>query len=475
MPNGLQPANSENQTPQQIKQFEAGLIAFLEQHNLPSDKIFIPVVERLKVFSNIEGILDLIPDKEKSNSIYLSKFTAGVASGLFDAALNYLWDETILQIRKRVAQYDLEYFYDNAVQNSEKRKKLKDEEDLVKLDDYELIKGAKEIGLVSELGFKHLEFINFMRNWASAAHPNQNELTGLQLVSWLETCVKEVITLPISNVAIRIKELLGGIKKTAISDKDAAEIGLFFDNLTQVQINNLASGFFGIYINNDTETQTRQNIVKLLPHIWDEVSEEVKYQFGIKYANFVANNYPNERKLARDFLKIVESESYIPEDLRVVEIEQTLDSLLTAHRNMNNFYSEPTFVRQLKSMVGVPPKIPINLERKFVLGIVEVFLTNGNGVAINAQPYYKEMLQNLDEKRSIIAAFSFLTDEIASKLQFRMCSEKFREMVGILKNNISSNQVREILERVERTTGQLDNLRLDTQLKRQLKDLRILK
>lgn len=77
----IQPANSENQTPQQIKQFEEGLLAFLAQHNLPSDKIFVPVLERLRVFTNIEGILDLIPEKEKSNSVYLSKFTAGVIWG----------------------------------------------------------------------------------------------------------------------------------------------------------------------------------------------------------------------------------------------------------------------------------------------------------------------------------------------------------------------------------------------------------
>ncbi len=475
MSNELQSTGSQNQTPQQIKQFEEGLIGFLIQHNLPSEKIFVSVPERLKVFSNIGEILDLIPETEKNNSIYLSKFTAGVASGLFDAALNYLWDETILQIRKRVAQYDLEYFYDNAVQNGDKRKKLKDENDLIKLDDYELIKGAKEIGLISELGFKHLEFINYMRNWASAAHPNQHELTGLQLVSWLETCVKEVITLPISNVAIRIKELLGGIRKTTITDTEAAEIGLFFDNLTQEQINNLASGFFGIFINSSTEPQTRQNIVKLLPHIWNEVSEEVKHQFGIKYANFVANNYPNERKLAKDFLKVVESESYIPEDLRVVEIEQTLESLLTAHRGANNFYSEPTFMRQLRSMIGVPPKVPKSFQRRFILGMVEVFLTNANGVAVNAEPFYKEMLRNLDENGSTIAAFSFLSDEIASKLQFSLCSQKYREMLGILKNNISSNQVRELIEKIEKTTGRLDNLRIDTQLKRQLRDLRIMK
>lgn len=134
-------------------------MTFLEQHNLPSEGIFVGVPERINVFKNIEGVIDQIAHQEKQQSLYLSKFIAGVASGLFDAALNYLWDETILQIRKRVVQYDLEYFYDNAV-SGEKRKRLKDESDLAKIDDYDLIKGAKEIGLISELGFKHLEYIN---------------------------------------------------------------------------------------------------------------------------------------------------------------------------------------------------------------------------------------------------------------------------------------------------------------------------
>ena len=49
-----------------------------------------------------------------------------------------------------------------------------------------------------------LDNIKFMRNWASAAHPNQIELTGLQLISWLETCIKEVISLPLSNITIEI-------------------------------------------------------------------------------------------------------------------------------------------------------------------------------------------------------------------------------------------------------------------------------
>ena len=46
---------------------------------------------------------------------------------------------------------------------------------------------------ITQLGYKHLDYIRDMRNHASAAHPNHNEITGLQLASWLETCIQEVI------------------------------------------------------------------------------------------------------------------------------------------------------------------------------------------------------------------------------------------------------------------------------------------
>ena len=62
-----------------------------------------------------------------------------------------------------------------------------------------------------------LDNIKFMRNWASAAHPNQIELTGLQLISWLETCIKEVISLPLSNITIEIRKLLYNIKNNEIT------------------------------------------------------------------------------------------------------------------------------------------------------------------------------------------------------------------------------------------------------------------
>lgn len=457
----------------QLREFEGGLVNFLADHNLPSEGIFVSVGERLNVFKNLEGVIQLIDEKEKQQSLYLSKFIAGVASGLFDAALNYLWDETILQIRKRVIQYDIEYFYDNAV-TGEKRKSLKDENDLPKVDDYDLIKGAKEIGLISELGRKHLEYINYMRNWASAAHPNQNEVSGLQLVAWLETCVKEVISLPISNITIQIKKLLAGVKTTAISQNDAEEIALFYTNLTQEQVNNLVSGFLGIYTKQDTDSQTLQNINRLLPLIWDMVDEDTKESFGLKYANFVANNYQHEKKQAREFLQLVNAESYIPDNLRINDIDVAINNLMQAHRNFNNFYNEPSFARQLQRIVGDPPKLPKELNKKYVWSLVEAFLTNGKGVTVAAEPIYVELLSHLTSNQANIAVLSFNNEHIASRLQFPLCQRKFGELIAMMKPIITTPAIKDLIEKIEAYKGRLENLRHDKVIKTSVESLKIL-
>lgn len=454
----------------QLREFETGLLGFLDQQGLPTQSIFVSVDERTTVFKNVEAVLAKVSNEHKQRSIYISKFVAAVASGLFDAALNYMWDETIFELRRRVAQYDLSYFYDNAV-NSEKRKKLNDEDDLVRIDDSELIHGAKEIELLSELGFKHLDYIRYMRNWASAAHPNQNQLTGLQLISWLETCIKEVISLPLSKAVVQIKRLLANVKNNSISEEDAKEIAPSFLNLSQEQVNNLSSGFFGIYTRLDTTTQTRDNIHRLLPYLWGRVDEITKQQIGTKYGKFIANNYQRERDFARQFLDVVSGQAYIPDDLRVTEIQIAIENLLNAHRATNNFYSEPPFARQLQRLIGQSGNVPAQINRLYVLGLVEVFLTNGNGIAWNAEPVYLSMINQFDANQAIIAIASFNNVTIASSLQFSLCQTKYRELLNIMKNKISEAAVKELVNDILSYRGPLDKMKDDSRIKQKIANI----
>jgi len=471
-----EPMNSSDLVSQQpydvqLQNFEANLLDFLARQGLPTQSVLVSVDERVTVFRNVTQVLMKISDDQKPRSVYISKFIAAVASGLFDAALNYLWDETILELRSRVSQYDISYFYDNSV-SPEKRKKLNNEDDLVKVDDSELIEGSRKIGLISDLGFKHLDFIRYMRNWVSAAHPNQNELTGLQVITWLETCVKEVISLPLSNGAVEIRKLLKNIKTNSISDTDAKQIGSFFINLTQEQANNLVAGFFGIYTRSDTTSQVTENIHRLLPYLWDRVDEQTRQQFGIKYGRFIANNDQDEASLARQFLEVVSGTSYIPDTLRAAEIDTDIDNLLSAHRGINNFYSEPLFARALQRVVGDEGNVPTQVKEKYTLAIVEVFLTNGNGIAWNADPIYLSMINHFDASQALTTVLSFDNPQISKKLQHSLCQERYRELLQIMKVKTSAPAVKELINEIEKYKGPLDKLQNQSNFIRKLENFK---
>ena len=118
------------------------------------------------------------------------------------------------------------------------------------------------------------------------------------------------------------------------------------------------------------------------------MDEETRRSFGIKYGRFVISNDVQEKEAAREFLQNACGLEYIPEDLKAAEIENAVDQLLDGHRSSGNFYSEPVLARQLASIVGNHGLIPDQVARHYVISLVEVFLTNANGVAWNAEPIY---------------------------------------------------------------------------------------
>ncbi len=206
----------------QLEQQQEKFLILLGNNGLPTEGIFVPIKERIAVFSNANSLLDNIDNGQRSEAIYVSKFFAAVGAGLFDAALNYIWDETILHLRKRVEVYDLEYFYEIAA-SPDKRKDLKTIDDISKLTDDELLRGALKIDLISETGYRNMDLVRYMRNNASAAHPNQLDITGLKLTSMAEDCLREVISTPIPPAAIAVQKLLENIKTTAMTASDAKE------------------------------------------------------------------------------------------------------------------------------------------------------------------------------------------------------------------------------------------------------------
>ncbi|WP_052424149.1 hypothetical protein [Nonomuraea candida] len=273
-------------------------------------------------------------------------------------SVNYLWDETVIELRKRVIGYDLSYFYAVAEKSDSRRKELKTAEDLVKLDDAKLLSGAREIGLISDVGYHQVDHIRFMRNYASAAHPNQVTLTGLQLADWLETCIREVITLPHDTVVAEIQKLLINVKAKLMDSSPLAQTAAFFKRLPSDQADTLATGLFSVYTTVGAEPFTLDNIRALWPKLWAYVSEETRHAFGTRLGRFQANADHDQAILARQLIDLVQGAAYLPGEIVAAEMAETLEELMNVHLGWDNFYNEPRVARKLAELVGQQGAVP---------------------------------------------------------------------------------------------------------------------
>ncbi|MFJ6141878.1 hypothetical protein [Kitasatospora sp. NPDC092286] len=256
-----------------LRDFQDLILTRLDDLGLPTEDVLVALNHRLALLATTEHALAGLNDEQRARSAYIAKMIMAGSVGLFDAALNYLWDETVIELRKRVIGYDISYFYAVAEKSESRRKELKTAEDLVKLDDAKLLSGAREIGLISDVGYHQVDHIRFMRNYASAAHPNQVSLTGLQLADWLETCIREVITLPHNTVVAEIKKLLVNVQADRLDSNYLAQTAVFFKGLPGEQADTLTIGLFGVYTTIGGEPHTLDNIRDLWPKLWPYVSE----------------------------------------------------------------------------------------------------------------------------------------------------------------------------------------------------------
>ncbi len=441
----------------------------LRQNGLPSENIFVPVDERAVVFNNAPALLNKIDDATKSEAFYMSKFFAATAVGLFDAALNYVWDETILHLRKRVESYDLEYFY-NIATSGDKRRELKTIDDIPKLTDDELLRGALKIDLISEMGYRNMDLVRYARNNASAAHPNHISITGLKLITMAEDCFREVISTPLPPAAIIVQQLLENIKENSINTTDARDIAAHFSSMSANQTQRLTEGLFGIFCKRETLENVRQNIRLVAPLLWEYVNEEVRSNLGIKHAYFSANHHDQEKRFAKEFLDVVGGTKYLSDEHRAAEVSSILEELNNAHNEFNNFYNELLPAKRLSKAIGSPPSIPRGIRPEYIRTVVSVFLTNGLGVVWSADPIYKELIKNLTPNDSTYAIALVLDEQISSKLQMSKCEDKFFEMIEVVEPKITDLTALEMIKEIKSKKKPLSELRSDEKLRKIAKD-----
>jgi len=441
--------NTPSQIETSIAALSQPLEGFLKHLGLPTENVFSPFSERRKVICALESTLEVLPIEERSKAVYLTKFTVEITLGSFDGALAFLWDETIRALGRLIVSFDLQYFYNVAESISPRYKNLHLEEELEAISAHDILEISRRIGLVSDINFERLRQVNYLRNHASSAHPNDNDISGIEMLSLLETCLKYAITAQPNHSVIRIKQLMENIRKNKIPNEDFPVIGDDLAKQPQERIDDFLLSIFGIYCDPKQEQHVKTNIEKLIPHVWKCALEDTKEQIGSKFGMYRKNGDTVRKNSTQKILELVNGLRYKDEDSLGTELLEKLQNLKTVHFEFNNFYNEFPHAKSIRESI---PKtgVPKFVRKLFVKVICICYCGNGKGykrgIDENALPYYISFIESftIDEIKEFLNLFS--DNEFVYDLDEIKADGRMRELAKLLKMKTSNVHINKALD-----------------------------
>ena len=125
-------------------------------------------------WQNLPRELKNIP--QDVEAILIAKMCVAIATGLFDSAVNYIWNASILQLRKKVRVFGLPVVAQiNQTDFEEKH--------LIELQDSQLLELCHKLNILSDDGFFFLDQCRDIRNNFSAAHPTIGTINDREFVT----------------------------------------------------------------------------------------------------------------------------------------------------------------------------------------------------------------------------------------------------------------------------------------------------
>lgn len=318
----------------------SGFEVYLSGLGLPTNNIIASPDERMRIMKALPEFIESLPTKIRRDARYLSKFIAGSAVGLFDASLNFVWNEVVSSLRKKVMIYGLDIFFDAAV-GENLRDQYKDGEDLSGLKDKTLLDTCRKLELISDTVHKKLSHILDMRNNVGASHPTTYSINSYELLGWLQTCINEVLQDETSRAAITVKLIISNLKRTR-SKLDKNTIDSFKKSIKDIStemVGNLLITIFGIHVSNSTEAIIRENILIIAPIVWSHAKEEKKYDLGLKVDSYKVNLDTDKISLAESFFDMCDGNRYLSLDTRISKLDNLCEDLERAHDERDNFYN----------------------------------------------------------------------------------------------------------------------------------------
>lgn len=439
--------------PNKIVDAQAQIIVdYLQSVGLPSENIIADLGERETMGANLTTYIEKLPPEVKNDARYLSKFVVGAGFGLFDYSLNAIWNEVIIDLRRKAVLYGLDIFFDAAVGGAKNRDMYSTEADLSALKDITLLDTCRKLELIADVTYAKLKHILDMRNNIGISHPNNYNINAFELLGWLHTCVQDVLNDRPSEAALQVQAFIGNLKKHT-NPLDAATIKTIEQRIGELPTHlcgNILRTVFGLFASPDTDAGVRKNISLIAPRIWNSCLDDPKYKLGTVLEGYKANLHADKYAFGEQFFEVVGGNAFRSDSERLIIVNELLIQLKDTHYGYDNYHHETPVARALsgyiKDATAIIPNVAELLFRTVLLCRVGNGHSYQNGVSPGAKPYYDQLLALAGDQYAPHVMAALRHYEIRSALGSTTCRGQARLALQAARTNVINSRILECLD-----------------------------
>jgi len=444
---------------------------FLDTIGLPSDNIIADTSEREIIGKNLPQYIYELPDELKRDARYLSKFVVGAGFGLFDYALNSVWNEVVLSLRSKAITYGIDIFFDKAIGGS-LRSAYSKEEDLAGLKDSVLLNTCKKLELISETTYKKLAHILDMRNDIGISHPTNYSINAFELLGWLQTCIQDVLNDKPSAAAIQVKAFIDNLKELT-STLDKTTIDTFepqIKALASHHCDSILRTIFGIYVSENTDQVVRKNISLISSIIWECATDDEKYKLGIILEGYNNNLHKKKYDKGEEFFNTVKGNRFRTKSERIIALDNLSVNLKDAHYGWDNFYHEVPIIEKIMTYIEKSSDIPIQIESQLINTILLCRIGKGisynDGISYGAKPNYDSFFSIMGEDHFPQFIAELTTFEVQQRLSTRIGRRQGIELLSNIRKNIVNERYLECLDYLIKNLPKSEKVIFDSEFKK---------
>jgi len=377
-----------------------------------------------RTWEQLPRLINQIPPEVRSE--LHARMCIAVATGLFDASINYAWNSAILALREKVRNFGV-HIVPQITGDPFNEQKLLD------LSDSLLIQLCLSLNLISEEAFFFLGQCRDVRNSFSAAHPPMGTIDDAEFIVFLTRCIKYALSDTSNPKGVDAQALIQSIKSGLHNPEQTQEWLERINATHEAQQDLIILMLHGIYCDTTSPQDTRNNALAICTGFASKLSTTTQSNLINRHSDYTAAGKTEQAQLSQQLFARLGLLGLLSEQERHVLVSRASKKLLEVHQEWNNFYNEPPFAERLRE-IQFQSVIPNTARPEFVTAVVTCAVGNEYGISRAAYPTYVKIIRDFSPSEiSIMLDLSSSNTILGSRCKTSSsCMNRFRQLVKLI-------------------------------------------